>query len=96
MKAALKRGVETGALVQLKNSYKVSPEAKKELKVKKPASTEAKAKAKKVRQYITLECHGFAFLVASLTPFILNMNFVRLQTTVTKKPASTKAKAKKV
>jgi hypothetical protein len=35
MKAALKRGVDTGILVQLKNSYKVSAEGKKEPKEKK-------------------------------------------------------------
>jgi histone H1/5 len=35
MKAALKRGVDTGVLVQLKHSYKVSAEAKKPVKVKK-------------------------------------------------------------
>lgn len=40
MKAALKRGVETGTLVQVKNSYKVSAEAKKA--AKKPASKVAK------------------------------------------------------
>jgi len=50
MKAALKRGVDTGALVQIKNSFKISPEAKKEVKSKKPTSTEAKEKKKvKVR-----------------------------------------------
>jgi hypothetical protein len=42
MKAALKRGVETGVLVQVKASYKLSPEAKKT----KPA-TKPKAAAKK-------------------------------------------------
>lgn len=36
MKAALARGVETGVLVQVKNSYKVSPEAKKPPKATKP------------------------------------------------------------
>ena len=52
MKAALKRGVETGALVQIKASYKLSPEAKKEA-VKKPKAVKvakaATAPKKKVR-----------------------------------------------
>jgi hypothetical protein len=38
MKAALKRGVDAGTLVQLKNSYKISSEAKKAPKEKKPAT----------------------------------------------------------
>lgn len=42
MKAALKRGVETGVLVQVKASYKLSPEAKKE----KPSKPKAVKKAK--------------------------------------------------
>ena len=41
MRAALKRGVETGALVQVKNSYKLSPGEKAK---KVPASKEAKPK----------------------------------------------------
>jgi histone H1/5 len=49
MKAALKRGVETGTLVQLKNSYKVSAEAKKAPKAKKPVAKAAKIVKKKVR-----------------------------------------------
>jgi hypothetical protein len=48
MKAALKRGVETGTLVQVKNSYKLSPEAKKPVKAKKPAAAAKKAPKKKV------------------------------------------------
>jgi hypothetical protein len=69
MKAALKRGVETGTLVMVKNSYKVSPEAKKETKKKMPASTVAKAKTKKVRHSLTAESHRFALylLLSSLT-----------------------------
>ena len=44
MKAALKKGVEDGTLIQVKNSYKLSPEAKKAAPKKKAA---AAAKAKK-------------------------------------------------
>lgn len=48
MKAALKRGVETGTLVMVKSSYKVSAEAKKP--AKKPAAAKvAKSAVKKVR-----------------------------------------------
>lgn len=43
MKAALKKGVETGTLVQVKNSYKVSADAKKSLKTK-PAAKAVTAK----------------------------------------------------
>eukprot|EP00934_Nitzschia_sp_Nitz4_P000477 Nitzschia sp. Nitz4//scaffold7_size249615//18182//19339//NITZ4_001139-RA/size249615-augustus-gene-0.18-mRNA-1//-1//CDS//3329558328//477//frame0 len=46
MKAALKRGVETGTLVKVKASYKVSAEAKKAA-TKKPAAPKAKAVVKK-------------------------------------------------
>lgn len=47
LKAALKRGVETGTLVQVKNSYKLSAEAKKPVKAKKPAAAAKKAAPKK-------------------------------------------------
>jgi histone H1/5 len=43
MKAALKRGVETGVLVQVKASYKLSPEAKKPAPKKKAAPKKATA-----------------------------------------------------
>jgi histone H1/5 len=43
MKAALKRGVETGTLVQVKASYKISADAKK----KKPAAKKKAAPKKK-------------------------------------------------
>jgi histone H1/5 len=43
MKAALKRGVETGALVLVKSSYKLSAEAKK------PKPKKKAAEAKKVK-----------------------------------------------
>jgi histone H1/5 len=46
MKAALKRGVETGALVLVKSSYKLSAEAKKP-KPKKKAAVAKKAKTVK-------------------------------------------------
>jgi histone H1/5 len=42
MKAALKRGVDTGVLVQMKNSYKVSAEAKKPIKAKKTVTKPTK------------------------------------------------------
>ena len=45
MKAALKKGVESGDLVMVKASYKLSPEAKKKL----TAPPKKKAAPKKVR-----------------------------------------------
>lgn len=48
MKAALKKGVESGMLVLVKNSYKVSAEAKKPPKVKKAVVKTAKVAVKKV------------------------------------------------
>jgi hypothetical protein len=50
LKAALKRGVETGTLVQVKNSYKVSPQekAKKKPAVKKAAPAKKTAVTSKV------------------------------------------------
>jgi hypothetical protein len=48
MKAALKRGVETGTLVMIKSSYKVSSDAKKPVK-KAAAPKVAKAVVAKVR-----------------------------------------------
>jgi hypothetical protein len=48
MKAALKRGVDTGALLLVKNSYKVSADAKKAPKPKKVAVKAAKTIVKKV------------------------------------------------
>lgn len=54
MKAALKKGVADGTLVQVKASYKLSPEAKKASNPKKPAAKKAPVKKdapkKKVRQ----------------------------------------------
>ena len=50
MKAALKKGVESGVLIQVKASYKLSPEAKKPVKkrvVKKKAAPKKAAPAKK-------------------------------------------------
>lgn len=52
MKAALKRGIDTGVLVQLKNSYKVSAEAKKPAMVKKPKAKAAAKPKKKVSRFI--------------------------------------------
>jgi hypothetical protein len=55
MKAALKRGVETGTLVMVKSSYKVSAEAKKPVKAKKPTVTKVKkAVTKKVNTMLVL------------------------------------------
>ena len=45
MKAALKSGVEKGTLIQIKNSYKLSPEAKKPLKKAVPKKKAAPKKA---------------------------------------------------
>jgi hypothetical protein len=50
MKAALKKGVEAGALVMVKSSYKVSAEAKAK---KAPAKSKATA-VKKVRVIVAL------------------------------------------
>jgi len=50
MKAALKKGVEDGTLIQNKNSYKVSAEGKKAAKAKKPATKAAKPTKKKVSE----------------------------------------------
>ena len=47
MKAALKRGVETGTLVQIRASYKLSPEAKKS--VPKAPAAKKKTVAKKAK-----------------------------------------------
>ena len=47
MKAALKRGVETGTLVQVKASYKLSADAKKKSTSKPKATTAKKAAPKK-------------------------------------------------
>ena len=44
MKAALKKGVESGMLIQVRASYKLSPEAKKS-KPKAKKATAAKAKS---------------------------------------------------
>lgn len=66
MKAALKRGVDSGMLVQLKHSYKISAEAKKAPKAaKKPVSKVAKEIKKKVnnskhlRSYDCFVSHRF-------------------------------------
>ena len=48
MKAALKRGVENGELIQVKSSYKISADAKKEVKTKKPVTKAATVMKKKV------------------------------------------------
>lgn len=60
MKAALARGVETGALIQVKASYKVSAEEKKAAaskaaKAKKETAKKEEPKKKKVRQIVYLE-----------------------------------------
>lgn len=55
MKAALKKGVETGTLVMVKSSYKVSAEAKKPVKAKKPTVAKVKKPVtKKVNTIIAL------------------------------------------
>ena len=51
LKAALKRGVETGTLVQLKNSYKVTAEAKKPVKAKKTVAKPSVPKKKVSQAY---------------------------------------------
>ena len=48
MKAALKRGVDTGVLVQVKASYKLSPEAKKKAAAASKPKAAKKPAAKKV------------------------------------------------
>jgi hypothetical protein len=72
MKAALKRGVETGTLVMVKSSYKVSAEAKK-APAKKPAAKKvAKAATKKVRIAMDLDfdCRSAMFSSFSVMPRI--------------------------
>ena len=58
MKAALAKGVKDGALVQVKASYKLSPEAKKPApkasKPKKAVDKKDEPKKKKVRVIISL------------------------------------------
>ena len=54
MKAALKRGVETGTLVMVKSSYKVSAEAKKPVKAKTPTAAKVKKPVTKVILYLFL------------------------------------------
>ena len=49
MKAALKKGVESGELVQVKASYKLSADAKKAAK-KKPAKKKVAAKKPAVKK----------------------------------------------
>jgi histone H1/5 len=56
MKAALKKGVEAGTLVMLKNSYKVSAEAKKPIKVKKPVAAKVKKTVVKKVKYMFIIC----------------------------------------
>lgn len=60
MKAALKRGVETGTLVMVKSSYKVSADAKKPIKAKKPTVAKVeKPVTKKVNAmlvFILIDC----------------------------------------
>ena len=70
MKAALKRGVETGTLIQVKASYKLSAEAKKkatstkaEAKVekKKSSGTEKKGERQKVRLVVLVAAYDSVF-----------------------------------
>ena len=46
LRAALKKGVEDGTLIQNKASYKLSADAKKSVKKKKPAAKKAAPKKK--------------------------------------------------
>lgn len=73
--------METGALIQVKNSYKVSADAKKEIAPKKPVSAVAKAKVKKVRAYV---CNVFVMLALS-DDLYLPVAISLTQTTSTKK-----------
>ena len=52
MKAALARGVETGVLIQVKASYKLSADAKKQMG-KKSTAKSGEAKKKKVRLVVS-------------------------------------------
>lgn len=83
MKAALKRGVETGTLVMVKSSYKVSAAAKKP--AKKPAAVKAaKPTVKKVRIRVKwLMCKFGHWCSCSLHRLFFLPR--RLQTTAVKK-----------
>ena len=66
MKAALKNGVESGTLVQVKASYKLSADAKKAA-TKKPKAPKAVKKAPKKKKVSTVRLVGclLAWIVAS-------------------------------
>jgi hypothetical protein len=66
MKAALKKGVETGTLVMVKSSYKVSADAKKPVKAKKPTVAKVKKPVAKKVSIVPCDCHH-----PSLPPFIV-------------------------
>ena len=54
MKAALARGVSTGALIQIKNSYKVSPETKKQDASKAKAAKKAATKKEEPKKKVSI------------------------------------------
>jgi hypothetical protein len=72
LKAALKRGVETGVLVQVKASYKLSAEAKKPAPKKKAITKKAaaakKTSTKKKVSYRSCIVHDVVPFDDSLTP----------------------------
>lgn len=66
MKAALKKGVETGELVQVKASYKLSADAKKVAK-KKPAAKKPAAKKATAAKKVSLCKYYYSYLVLLLS-----------------------------
>jgi hypothetical protein len=94
LKAALKRGVETGVLVQVKASYKLSAEAKKPLPKKKAVPKKATAVKKialkkKVRWMLCCMIRSCSSIRRLAHPVLLHTSlyhdFLECQATVTKK-----------
>jgi hypothetical protein len=91
MKAALKRGVETGVLVQVKASYKLSAEAKKpapkkKAVVKKTTAVKKSAPKKKVSYWSC--CLVYYYLAYSSSLGTRSTHISPYQATATKKTAT--------
>ena len=72
MKAALKNGVKNGTLIQVKASYKLSPEAKKKSAAKKKPAAKKAAPKKKVS--------GHVWCFVALVLLVYFLTFVHLPT----------------
>jgi hypothetical protein len=74
LKAALKKGVETGTLVQLKNSFKISSQenTKKKPAVKKPAAIKKMVVAKKVIRPSLILSAGYSSILTLHGQYLLN------------------------